>query len=223
MASAAAAAPRPTSGSDVSYPQCGGALPAGSAFGVVGVTDGRPYGDNPCLGDEYAWAASAPKSAAFYMNTANPGAASTRVDWYSQAAPQPCSPANESGCAYDYGYNAAAEAFTNTETVTGAAYGSVWWLDVETSNSWSADVSLNLTDLQGSIDYLQAQGVSVGVYSAAAQWAQITGGAQLALPDWVAGAANARRARALCSASFSGGAVLLVQYPAGGFDGDIAC
>jgi hypothetical protein len=224
-AGAADAAPRAAAaiGYDVSYPQCGGALPNAPAFGIVGVTDGRPYGENPCLSAEYTWAANAPKAPAFYLNTANPGPASTRVNWYGQAAPQPCSTANEAGCAYDYGYNAAAQAFADANAATGAAGAAGWWLDVETANSWSSDVGLNVTDIQGSIDYLQAQGVAVGFYSTAAQWSQITGGAHFVLANWVAGAANAKRASGLCGASFSGGAVALVQYPSGGFDADYVC
>lgn len=223
-ATAALAAPRPpTTGYDVSYPQCGGALPANPAFGIVGVGDGRPYGDNPCLASQYAWAARAAKPAAFYMNTANPGTASTRVDWYGQAGPKPCSPADEAGCAYDYGYNAAQWAFSHAQAQTGAAAAAAWWLDVETSNSWSTDASLNLADLQGSLDYLAAQGVAAGIYSTGSQWGAITGGAAMPVPNWVAGAANAKRAPALCSASFTGGPVRLVQYPSGGFDADCAC
>jgi hypothetical protein len=222
-AGAAGAASRPSVGYDVSYPQCAGPLPSSPAFGIVGVTDGRPYGDNPCVATEYAWATSRSRPPAFYMNTANPGAASTRVDWYGQTGPQPCSPSNEAGCAYDYGYNAAASAFTDANAATGGASAADWWLDVETSNSWSSDVSLNVTDIDGAIDYLQAQGVTVGVYSTGSQWAQITGGAALAVPNWVAGAANAKRAAALCSATFSGGTVLFVQYSSGGFDADYAC
>jgi hypothetical protein len=224
-AGAAEAAPRAAAavGYDVSYPQCGGSLPNSPAFGIVGVTDGRPYGDNPCLSTQYAWAVKAPKAPAFYLNTANPGAASTRVDWYGQTGPQACSPSSEAGCAYDYGYNAAAQAFADANAATGAAVTANWWLDVETANSWSSDVGLNVTDIQGSIDFLQAEGVSVGLYSTGAQWSQITGGATVALANWVAGAANAKRASALCGASFSGGGVALVQYPSGGFDADYAC
>jgi hypothetical protein len=73
-------------GNDISYPQCGGAFPSGSAFGIVGVNDGLANTLNPCLGpypsysqSELYWAAatstgstSQPK-ASLYVNTADPG------------------------------------------------------------------------------------------------------------------------------------------------------
>src|SRR3989440_12733133 len=56
--------PRST-GYDISFPQCGGAYPAG-AFGVVGVNGGYPFVHyNPCLADEYK---GSPR-AALYINT----------------------------------------------------------------------------------------------------------------------------------------------------------
>lgn len=224
-AAAALAAPRAPAGTgyDVSYPQCSADLPSRPAFAILGVSDGRPYGDNPCLAGEYSWARTSRTATGFYMNTANPGVASTRLDWYGQTGPQACSPDDESACAYDYGYNAAQRAFDYAQAQTGVAGAGTWWLDVETSNSWSGDVGLNLTDLQGSIDALAAQGVTVGLYSTAYQWNQITGGAALAVPNWVAGAANAHQASGLCGASFSGGKVTIVQYPSGGLDADLAC
>lgn len=231
-ATTALAAPRsttPTVGYDVSYPQCGGRLPKNPAFGIVGVSDGRAYGENPCLAEQYAWAVKAPQAPAFYMNTGNPGTAATRVDWYAQAGPEPCSPSNETGCAYNYGYHAAgaAVAYATRSMSASVATNAMWWLDVETANSWSTEPPLNVVDIQGSIDYLlQVAGVpAVGVYSTGFQWGQITGGAQLGvgIPNWVAGALNAKRAPELCSASFSGGPVRLVQYVSGGFDHNYAC
>ena len=127
---------------------------------------------------------------------------------------------NETACAYDYGYGAAQYAFTHAP---GGGAGA-WWLDVETANSWSTDFSLNLSDIQGSIDYLHSQNVvKVGIYSTSNQWGQIANGAKLALPSWVAGALNAKRAASMCTTSFTGGAVSLVQYPSSGFDADYVC
>lgn len=227
----AAAAPKSASSSvgyDVSYPQCGGPLPANPAFGIVGVNDGLAYGKNPCLATQYEWASRAPKAPAFYMNTGNPGTAATRVPWYSQAGPEACSPSDESACAYNYGYHAARYAFeyASQQISPAAAVSANWWLDVEIANSWSTDHALNQRDIQGSIDYLTAAGVPlVGIYSTGYQWGQITGSAQLgsSIPNWVAGALNAKRAPAMCSSSFSGGRVHLVQYLSGGFDANYAC
>ena len=36
-------------GNDVSWPQCGKALPKGQTFGIVGVNNGLANNTNPCL------------------------------------------------------------------------------------------------------------------------------------------------------------------------------
>ena len=227
----AIAAPRstaPTVGYDVSYPQCGGRLPKDPAFGIIGVSDGLAYGQNPCLSLQYAWALKAPRTPAFYMNTGNPGTATTRTSWYRQDGPAACSEANQPGCAYNYGWFAAKAAFeyAASQSSLAATTSAEWWLDVETANSWSTDTALNVVDIQGSIDFLRSKVMTVvGVYSTGYQWGQITGGEQFdaTIPNWVAGALNAKGAPALCSSGFSGGAVRYVQYVSGGFDANYAC
>ncbi len=78
-----------TTGNDVSYPQCGGSLPTGQAFGIVGVTGGLANDLNPCLGpttsypsyteSELYWAVATSiggtnqPPASLYVNTADPG------------------------------------------------------------------------------------------------------------------------------------------------------
>ncbi|HEX6596312.1 MAG TPA: hypothetical protein VF045_05220, partial [Acidimicrobiales bacterium] len=160
-------------GYDVSWPQCGESLPVDGEVRIVGVNGGRPYEENPCLGDQYRWAAEAP-AAAFYMNTSNPGTASKVVDWYNQKSPNAlCSRSDEAACAYNYGYNAARHAFATAQRETASAGRHMWWLDVETENSWSSDTSLNVADILGSIAYLRTQGVPVGVYSTGWMWGRI--------------------------------------------------
>ncbi|MFN2466325.1 MAG: hypothetical protein ABR598_08700 [Candidatus Dormibacteria bacterium] len=222
---------------DVSYPQCGKRLPTGGTLAIVGVTDGLPWSTNPCLGSEYAWAASRP-SAQLYMNTANPETASSY--WTQRAAngPKLCGTANladpsDLNCAYNYGWNSAADALTRATTAIGtAATAHAWWLDVETANSWNGTTGANAQDLQGSIDKLRSVGVpGVGFYSTTYQWGVITGGWQAPVDtsgypsDWVAGASNATQATSWCAPSyaFSGGPVRLVQYPSGNLDGDVIC
>ncbi len=219
---AASAAP----GYDVSWPQCGEALPVDGGVRIVGVNGGRPYEPNPCLAEQYRWAAQAPV-AAFYMNTSNPGTASRAVDWYAQRSPNPaCSPSDEAACAFNYGYNAARYAFETAQRETGAAGRHSWWLDVEIENSWSRDTAVNVADILGSVAYLRTQGVPVGVYSTRYQWGQITGGASMPdLPNWVAGARDGRQAATWCTPdrSFTGGPVLLVQWEQHDLDHNHVC
>jgi len=210
----ASAATNPNVGYDVGYPQCGGQLPAGAAFGIVGVNNGLPFSANPCLATQFAWAQqSVPQ---FYMNTANPGTATTIFSWYGQKSPDPaCGPSNEAACAFNYGFNAAKHAFEHAQRQTGAAGKWSWWLDVETDNSWSSNTTLNQADLIGSFAFLRSQGVPVGAYSTAYQWGRITGSAQWPdVPVWVAGARNGGQAATWCGAdsSFTGGPVTLVQW-----------
>jgi hypothetical protein len=83
-------APRPTTstitGNDVSWPQCGKPLPAGQAFGIVGVNNGLANNTNPCLANQLAWAAMStggtaqPKSAV-YVNTGNPSGVAGIAWW----------------------------------------------------------------------------------------------------------------------------------------------
>jgi hypothetical protein len=106
-------------GYDISYPQCGGPLPANPAFGIVGVNAGIVYSPNPCLGtgdgpSELAWAGGA--SAQLYANTGNPGPALSSHWPNGQTSPRACNTATAPGpdtadCVYDYGWNAAADSY----------------------------------------------------------------------------------------------------------------
>ena len=215
-------------GYDVSWPQCGGGpLPTDGDVGIVGVNGGKPYEYNPCLAEQFRWAASSPRRPAFYINTANPGTASRAVNWYGQRSPSPsCSPADEGACAFNYGYNGAKHAFAYAQAQTGAAGRHTWWLDVETGNSWSPNVALNNASILGAIAFLRSQGVPVGAYSTRYQWGRITGGARLPeLPSWVAGARNRDEAARFCSPdrSFTGGPVVMVQWVEHNLDHDLLC
>ena len=220
------------SGYDVSYPQRGGPLPSGGAFGIVGVNDGLPWSRNPCLAGEYAWAAARPHPA-FYMNTADPGPISSH---WGLPGPRPCADPtsySDTGCAYDYGWSSASDALgaASQASSPAAARAAAWWLDVELANSWNGTPAANAADLQGAVDYLRFAGVpAVGAYSTASQWRQITGGYKFpsgaAVSSWVAGAGSLKAAVRACSAvssAFTGGPVALAQYPSGHFDADHPC
>jgi hypothetical protein len=183
------------------------------------------------------------------MNTANPAprssyfwpASGTRDPAFCQDAASTTDP----GCAYDYGWHAAANAFATAQSASGAALGAIWWLDVETGNTWNGDGYSNAADIQGSIDYLRSKQVaSVGVYSTDYQWTSITGGYRAtnassyasawqpeftspngigSSPSWLAGAASEAAAASSCGSSFLNTTTWLTQYPSGGYDGDYSC
>jgi hypothetical protein len=212
-------------GYDVSWPQCGDTLPTDGAFGIVGVNGGRPFDHNACLADQYDWAAALPGEPAFYANSANPGTLSTRWTW---SGPKPCGGGNDDlGCAYNYGWNAATDAFGYANTETGAAALHIWWIDVEIGNSWSSNTTSNIEILRGMRDYLSSRGVVIGFYSTGYQWGEITGGTKAFAShrSWLAGARNATDAKRKCSRSyaFTGGGVALVQYVANNLDNNISC
>jgi hypothetical protein len=236
----AAAAGKPgggkaTRGYDISYPQCGGAYPSNPAFGIVGVNGGRVFSVNPCLASQLAWAGDA--AAEVYINTGNPGPELSSFWPRGQTAPRVCDAANPdtADCAFDYGWNAAAHSYSTLEAayaaraITVSPSATVWWLDVETSNSWRDDTSLNVAALEGEVAYLRSRGVTrLGFYSTTQQWGVITGGTKVFAPSpsWGAGARSERIAKSLCSStttSFTGGPLVMVQYPYAGFDADIRC
>jgi hypothetical protein len=242
----ASAALRALTGYDISYPQCGGAYPSDIAFGTVGVTRGIVFSANPCLGaggtgaSQLAWAG---RNAGLYMNTGNPGPKLSSRWPIGQTSPRACATAaslgtDTAGCAYDYGWNSAASAYATavrayvslgwtTSGSTRTPVANRWWLDVETANSWRTNVRLNIAALHGAADYLKSVGAaSVGFYSFGTMWNQITGGttAFAAYPSWVAGASTLRGAKANCTRpAFTGGATVLAQYFASGFDADYPC
>ena len=255
---AGAAYPAGVVGHDVSYPQCSssgststtvGGL--GGSFGIVGVTGGRPFGANSCSAAELAWASGLPQPPGLYMNTANPAPTSSYY-WPTSGTSDPALCQNSAsttdpGCAYDYGWHAAADALTKEAAGLSGAPTLAWWLDVETANSWNGNGTSNAADLQGATDYLRSHGVpSVGIYSTGSQWSTITGGYSSATaasyasawapeftaqypmtgsPVWVAGLGDASTANSNCSSGgFSGGQVWLAQYNDGsGYDADLSC
>lgn len=228
-------------GNDVSWPQCGKALPKGQAFGIVGVNNGLANTTNPCLATELAWAGSStgaagqPK-AALYVNTANPGSAGSW--WPSSNTYGGTTVANPYGqcnsgsfgseCSYMYGYAKAYDDANIRGVSNPAAY--TWWLDVETGSSWSADKAANRADLEGMMDYFASIGATSGLYSTSSQWSQIAGTVPTTSPlytsrSWLAGASSLASAKRMCAAAplTGGGRVTLTQYVSGGFDYDYSC
>ncbi len=222
---AASKPPRPVAsrGYDISWPQCGSALPSSPAFGIIGVNRGIVFSANPCLAGEIQWAGGS--KAQLYANTGNPGPALSSHWPKGQPSPRFCDPTNAdtADCAFDYGYNAAADSYAdavaafNSLGLTISPAATTWWLDVETSNSWRSDTSLNVSALQGEAWYLTsvAHVARLGIYSTGYQWDVITG---------IAGVGHLKNAQSHCAgAAFTGGGVALAQYAFSGFDADLPC
>src|SRR5438105_3460004 len=210
-------------GYDISWPQCDGTRPSNSGgFSVVGVTGGRPFTGNPCLRAEFDWARGSGVTPSTYINVDFP----LDTDHLARGATGPagtCADGDMNCVAYNYGYNTVVDAtgFASAQGVEPA----VWWLDVETTNNWGDDLSLNARDIAGAIDALQARKLTVGAYSTPGQWGEIAGDYRPNIPAWTAGAGDLVYAPRYCadSQSFTAGPVWIAQFPAGNFDGDYSC
>ncbi|HEY2595964.1 MAG TPA: hypothetical protein VGK33_18890, partial [Chloroflexota bacterium] len=147
-------------GYDISFPQCGKPLPSTFAFTILGVNGGHAYANNPCLSALMNWALSGTPTSSqqprlsFYLNTDNPGPDDPQGRWPAAGVSQPraCDGSASADCAYDYGWYAAQAAMTNAG---GRATSTPWWLDVETSNTWSGDPANNAAVLQGAVALLK--------------------------------------------------------------------
>ncbi len=210
-----AAAPLPRranmTGFDISWPQCGTWYPFDPiGFGIVGVTGGRAFTENPCLASQWEWATRGDYPAEVYIN----------VDYWRHTSYHQffgpaglCSPWDVMCRAYNYGWNTARHAvdYGRSQGVDASR----WWLDVETMNYWSPDKQANARVIAGAIDYLQEEGLEVGVYSTPYQWGVIAGDFAPGLPVWTAGALNLYDAASRCGNpryAFGGGHIELVQW-----------
>ena len=156
-------------GYDISWPQCNQANPAlNQQFGVVGINGGRPFHFNPCLGAEYGWALSGSAAPQVYINLEY----GERTRGYSS-----CEDTDAACKAYNFGYNAAENAYVRAYDLTlgGSGMASIWWIDVETMNDWSDNTDLNRQVIRGALDYLRRAGRKVGVYSTPSQWHLLAG------------------------------------------------
>ena len=178
-------------GIDVSWPQCGAALPAvQTGFAVVGVNGGRPMTANPCLHAQLS-ALRGHLPVAFYLNLAAP--------------PSGSDPAAYGAKIVDDGLARIAR--------TGARV-PVVWLDVEVLNQWR-DPATNVAVINGALRRLAARDLVGGVYSSVPMWQQITGGAQLGVPVWLAiTGSEVPSLRHACAVGLGGRTATMVQYVA---------
>jgi hypothetical protein len=209
-------------GHDISWPQCDGPLPgAGYGHGIVGVTGGRPFRHNRCLAEQWRWATSGGAGGGVYINLAA-AVIGGPAEMHGPAGDcgirdLPCQTYNQSannvGDAIAYARSAGVDA-------------PMWWLDVEILNRWSPNQALNALTVKAAAETLRKAGLNVGVYSTPLMWRTITGGAQMDLPVWVAGAPTDADAPTWCDRpekNFTGAGVWLVQSLPIVYDVNYAC
>ncbi len=205
-----------TTGYDVSYPNCGVTPPG--AFAIVGVNGGRPFSSNSCLGAEYTAAPQSPLPS-LYINTGYSGAYRKSITSGCSGRVVAVTGSNAQKQAWAIGCSEA-----DTSISYAARSASMWWVDVESGNSWStSNTSLNRYTIQGAVDRLGQVNAYVGVYSTASMWNTITGsttGTSFTpngiVADWVAAGS--------CTTPFTGNKpVWLQQSTSGGLDSDYAC
>lgn len=222
-------------------------------FAVIGVNAGKAFTHNARLASEFAWSHfSSVAQPTLYLNVNAPYGSSASVE--NVSAPKTCSTlfgatttsASAGGsfpepslCAsYNYGYNAAKDAYTYASSKADVS-AKFWWLDVEEANSWSPNVLVNDAVIQGTIDYLNSVGIRVGIYSVPYMWRNIAGDgftptesigtSVLPVPTWfpigindLTGAINACRTK---PSFIPGSPVWVIQYVADSVavDQNVAC
>ena len=160
----------PTTGYDVSYPQCSSGYPSNPLFGIVGVNGGLANNANSCISGELRWARDAPgqkrpkqPSLSLYIDTGNPGGHQV-ADWPSGGtAPAygSCNSLLTDACSYLYGEQRAAHSYRLVAALDPvAAKTAPWWLDVELTLSWAGTYQLNIAALQGFIAGLHNAGAT---------------------------------------------------------------
>ncbi|MBU6323294.1 hypothetical protein KGQ55_01240 [Patescibacteria group bacterium] len=202
-------------------------------FGIIGITGGKAFVHNERLISEYAWARFGSVAPTVYMNLNAPfgstvaGHVSAPKTCPASATDAAASTTKPTACeAYDYGYNAAADAFAYARSAHVSS--SLWWLDIEEANSWAEASSTNDATIQGAIDYLNAKQVRAGIYSTPRMWKAIAGsdfvprqtlrGTDAPVPVWlpigIASQVAAMNACVTQSAFIPGSPVWLVQFEA---------
>ena len=182
-------------GVDVSWPQCGplGMPVVQPGFVVVGINGGRPFTDNICLARELAWARTRTAVSA-YLNIDAP----------------------RGGDPVAYGRKVALDGLARLQRAHLAL--PVLWLDVEVLNHWSSSAAANVQVINGALRALQEHGVTAGIYSSGPMWQQITGGARLNVPVWLAtSVTDYRQLPQWCGIGLGGHAADMTQYVA--YDG----
>jgi len=207
---------------------------------VIGVNGGVASNSNPCFSSEYNSAfllggSTEQPHASVYVNTGNPGLAAawwpasdhTQIGTAIVNPNGSCDNLPGAACAYVYGYSMAQADYRRVRKAL-VRMPDLWWLDVETSNTWQSDVVANAASLSGMVAYFESRQLAVGLYSTTYQWNKIAGATQATsnlagLPSWLAGGSRLGAAGDCEKSPLTpGGHVAMVQYVAQ-LDQDYSC
>ncbi len=219
-----------TYGHDISWPQCGRSLdtmPPPTNFLIVGLTNGLPFTENPCLSSQAAWAAGHGVPVQAYTMAAFP--TSAQLTTYGTRGPWASS--TRAGQLSNVGYAEATFAVASLTTVGFAP--PIVWIDVEPrpAQPWPTSTSLQQREnryvIEGVMRGLRDAGFSYGLYSYLSGWQSITGSWHLpGVPVWATAGRLDHPNEALdrCTPpSFSGGHVYLSQWYDDVWDYDLTC
>jgi len=232
-------------------------LPTNHYFGIVGVNGGTAATANSCLADQLVWASRAKTGSnqskyQVYVNTANPGEVISQITTWPTSAYDTngtipanpygtCGGANDQACSWLYGWNRSIytegvfRAAANSKGLNANTADYVWWLDVETMNTWqsgsNAALQRNTAAIEGFGAYYLYKNAKIGLYSTAVQWTQITGnniGATSnlnGLPNWRPSGTSLANAKNNCGVAplTSGGYISLTQYVVKNLDNNHSC
>lgn len=192
---------------DLSWPNCNEKLTDLSFSGIIGVNNGLDLSKNPCLSSQSLLFHN---SYSLYLNTGYPGL--PYVQKYT-SYPKKCSLQDSLCLAYDWGYNDALYSINYASSQDVHSF--VWWLDVESDNSWSNNYRVNRQTLIGMINALTKNTFipTIGFYAYPGQWQILTNSWKNNYPAWVAtGSSSKLLAINYCLLSFDGGNVWLSQF-----------
>ena len=206
-------------GHDISWPQCNELhkLPKKVDFGIVGITGGSAYTQNPCLEEEYKWAQTT-ESISVYMNL-NIGGDDDREKGLHGPYGN-CKDADLNCQVSNYGYNAALDAYAYARSKK-VINEKMWWLDIEDLNPWSDDPMVNRKIIDGAVRFFKEKGVPIGIYSTPILWHDITADYKNNLPAWPAIITESPAQE--CGTGFTGGKTYAVQYYQIDLDKNFAC
>src|SRR5690349_16187851 len=220
-------------GHDVSWPQCPSTLPPTSTqFLVIGLTNGLPFTENPCLASQAAWTQGLAKPTHAYTMAGFPTAA--QLTAYGSRGPW--SSSTRAGRLSNVGYAEATYAVASIRRVAGWQPRMVW-IDVEPRDAaplrqpWPSSTAAQRQEnryvVEGIMRGLRSAGFSYGLYANASGWQSISGSWWLpGVPVWATAGRLDYPTEALdrCTQpSFSGGKVFLAQWWDDVWDYDRTC